>query len=50
MKVPDVETQAILALCHHQEGPFHKECEACIFRQAVAIEHLQRLVAGFMSA
>lgn len=37
----EVETEAILALCHHRDDYFHHECEACRFRSAAAIEHLQ---------
>ena len=48
--IPEPEVQAILALCHHGEGPFHSECEACLFRQEVAVEHLRALIGGLISS
>lgn len=39
-----IEIDAILALCHHSDA-FHRECEACQFRQQACIEHLQRITA-----
>lgn len=38
-----IEIDAILALCHHER--FSNECEACVFRQQAAVEHLQAVIA-----
>jgi hypothetical protein len=48
MAAHQVEIDAILALCHHTDGPFRHECEACAFRQQVCIEHLQRIASVTM--
>lgn len=46
MSESDVEVQAILALCHHQDSYFHHECEACQFRSAAAMEHLRVTISA----
>jgi hypothetical protein len=48
--VNDVETEAIMALCHHQDDYFHHECEACRFRSAAAIEHLTVTIGAFIDS
>jgi hypothetical protein len=45
-----VETEAIMALCHHQDDYFHHECEACRFRSAAAIEHLTVTIGAFIDS
>ena len=48
MAAHQAEIDVILALCHHDEGPFHDDCAACQFRRQVAIEHMQRIASVTM--
>jgi hypothetical protein len=50
MSIPDIETQAILALCHHMEGPFHHDCESCVFRAQAAAEHLKHVISEMIKS
>lgn len=43
MAAHQAELDAIKALCHHDW--FSKGCDACVFRQQAAVEHLQAVFA-----